>query len=99
MSGGLEGQVEPFSLEYYLAQSGAPHIRIIKSDRAPPVRLHNNLFVAISNARTEPLTNRIVEVLDGDHEQFGQTRWGEAAIEPWFETPSRSRLARLHRSW
>jgi len=56
--------------EYYAAQSGAPRIRIIESERAPAVQLHGNLFVATSNERTEPLTDRIVEVLDGEHEQF-----------------------------
>jgi cytochrome c553 len=56
--------------EYYAAQSGAPRIRIIESDRAPPLQLHGNLFVATSNERTEPLTERIAEVLDGEREQF-----------------------------
>jgi cytochrome c553 len=56
--------------EYYARQSGAPRIRIIESDRAPPLQLHGNLFVATSNERTEPLTDRIAEVLDGEHEQF-----------------------------
>ena len=56
--------------EYYAAQSGAPRIRIVESDRAPPLQLHGNLFVATGNERTEPLTDRIAEVLDGDHEQF-----------------------------
>jgi len=56
--------------EYYAAQSGAPRIRIVESDHAPPLRLHGNLFIATSNERTEPLTDRIVEVLDGDNEQF-----------------------------
>ena len=56
--------------EYYAAQSGAPRVRIVESDRAPPLRLRGNLFVATSKERTEPLTDRIVEVLDGDEEQF-----------------------------
>ena len=56
--------------EYYAAQSGAPRIRIVGSDRAPPLQLHGNLFVATGNERTEPLTDRIAEVLDGDHEHF-----------------------------
>ncbi|MBS0379917.1 MAG: c-type cytochrome [Proteobacteria bacterium] len=56
--------------EYYAKQSGAPRIRIIESDRAPPIQLHGNLFVATSNERTELLTDRIAELLDGDHEQF-----------------------------
>jgi len=34
------------------------------------VRLHGNLFVSTSNARTEPLTDRIVEVLGGEDEHF-----------------------------
>jgi len=56
--------------EYYAAQSGTPRIRIVESGRAPPLRLRGNLFVATGNERTEPLTDRIVEVLDGDEEQF-----------------------------
>lgn len=56
--------------EYYAAQSGAPRIRVIESDRAPPLRLHGNLFVAIGDERTEPLSERIAEVTDGDFEQF-----------------------------
>ncbi len=56
--------------EYYAAQSGAPRIRIVESDRAPPLRLHGNLFVATSSERTEVLTDRIAEVLDGEQEKF-----------------------------
>lgn len=55
---------------YYAAQSGAPRLRIVESDRAPPLRLRGNLFVATSAERTEPLTDRIVEVLDGDEDKF-----------------------------
>jgi cytochrome c553 len=56
--------------EYYALQSSAPRVRIIESDRAPPLRLHGNLFVATSSERTEPLAFRIAEVLDGEPEQF-----------------------------
>ncbi|MBS0393484.1 MAG: c-type cytochrome [Proteobacteria bacterium] len=56
--------------EYYAKQSGAPRIRIVESDRVPPLRLRGNLFVATSQERTEPLADRIVELLDGENEQF-----------------------------
>lgn len=56
--------------EYYAAQSGAPRIRIIESSRAPPLQLRGNLFVATGNERTEPLADRIAEVLDGEHDTF-----------------------------
>ncbi len=54
--------------EYYAAQSRAPHVRIVETDRAPPTRLHGNLFVATGSERTEPLADRIVEVPE-DFEQ------------------------------
>jgi len=56
--------------EYYAMQSGAPRFRIIESDRAPPLELRGNLFVAVGRERTEPLTDRIAEVLDGEDDRF-----------------------------
>ncbi len=56
--------------EYYAKQSGTPRIRIIESDRVPLLELHGNLFVATSKERTEPLSDRIAELLDGEPERF-----------------------------
>lgn len=48
--------------EFWAAQDGGPVLKVIESDRAPPVRLRGNLFVKTSDDLTEPLVDRIVEV-------------------------------------
>lgn len=48
--------------EFWSTQRGGPHVRLIETERAPPTRLHGNLFVRTSEELTEPLVDRIVEV-------------------------------------
>jgi cytochrome c553 len=55
--------------EFYAVQSGGPPVRVIESERAPPVRLHGNLFVKTSEFTSEPLSDRILEV----PEDFGRS--------------------------
>jgi cytochrome c553 len=57
--------------EFYAAQSGGPPLRVIESERAPPVRLHGNLFVKISEDASEALADRILEVPE-DFEKSGK---------------------------
>lgn len=48
--------------EFWSAQDGGPHIRVVETDFAPPAGLHGNLFVATGSERTEALSARILEV-------------------------------------
>lgn len=48
--------------EFWATQDGGPALRVIESDRAPPVTLRGNLFVKTSETLSEPLLDRIVEV-------------------------------------
>lgn len=56
--------------EFWAAQSGGPQLRVVESDRAPPARLHGNLFVKTAEDATEPLFDRILEVPE-DFERSG----------------------------
>lgn len=48
--------------EYWTAQSGGPHVRVVETVRAPPARLDGNLYVATDVELTEVLADRILEV-------------------------------------
>jgi cytochrome c553 len=45
-------------------------VRVIESDRAPPVQLHGNLFVKTSEVASDTLADRILEVPE-DFEKSG----------------------------
>jgi cytochrome c553 len=70
--------------EFWSTQRGGPHVRVIETERAPPTRLRGNLFVKTSEALTEPLVDRIVEVpedLSRAH-QLDDPRSGYTAYVP-----------------
>ena len=48
--------------EYWAAQSGGPHLRVIETAKAPPAKPEGNLFIPTAEARTESLVGRILEV-------------------------------------
>ncbi len=57
--------------EYWAAQSGGPHVKVIETEKAPPAKLDGNLYVATAVERTEPLAGRILEVPE-DHTKSGR---------------------------
>ena len=56
--------------EYWAAQSGGPHVRVVETEKAPHAELHGNLYVATAIERTEALVGRILEVPE-DHAKSG----------------------------
>lgn len=70
--------------EFWATQDGGPRLQVIESALAPPTRMHGNLFVKTSDALTEPLGDRIIEV-PADFERINQTddpRVGYVAYVP-----------------
>jgi cytochrome c553 len=70
--------------EFWASQDGGPTLQVIESALAPPTRLHGNLFVKTSDALTEPLGDRIIEV-PADFERMSRTddpRVGYVAYVP-----------------
>ena len=55
-----------------LAQARALSYQVIESALAPRTRMHGNLFVKTSDALTEPLGDRIIEV-PADFERMSRT--------------------------
>jgi cytochrome c553 len=56
------------SAEYFGAMRWTPWTRVIETDFVPRTRIVGNLFLALENARTEPIAGRIIEVPE-DEEQ------------------------------
>lgn len=57
--------------EYFGAIKWTPWIRVIETDLVPKTRLAGNLFIAISEARTEPIAGRIIEVPEDEEQSEG----------------------------
>jgi cytochrome c553 len=48
--------------EYFAAIVWTPWIRVIETDLVPKTRIAGNLFLPVAQARTEPITGRIIEM-------------------------------------
>jgi cytochrome c553 len=56
------------SAEYFAAMKWTPWTRVIETELVPKTRIVGNLFLALEEARTEPIAGRIIEVPE-DEEQ------------------------------
>ena len=54
--------------EYFGAMKWTPWTRVVETDLVPKTRIEGNLFLTLSNARTEPIAGRIIETPE-DQEQ------------------------------
>ena len=54
--------------EYFGAMKWTPWTRVVETDLVPKTRIVGNLFLTLSNARTEPIAGRIIETPE-DEEQ------------------------------
>lgn len=59
--------------EYFVAIKWTPWVRVVETDRGPKTKIDNNLFLAISDEKTEPIIGRILEVPE-DEEQSERLR-------------------------
>src|ERR1700680_3175913 len=70
--------------EYYAAQGGGPHVRVIETDRAPRAHLEGNRYVASGRERDAPLIERILEVAQDPEqsEKLDNPHFGYIAYVP-----------------
>jgi cytochrome c553 len=57
--------------EYFGAMKWTPWTRVIETDLVPKTRIDGNLFLAVAEARTEPIAGRIIEVPENEEQAEG----------------------------
>jgi len=70
--------------EYFAAIKWQPRVKVIETDLVPKTRIQGNLFLALEDARTEPIAGRIIEVPADEEraERFRDPRSGFVAYVP-----------------
>jgi cytochrome c553 len=70
--------------EYFAAIQWQPRVKVIETDLVPKTRIQGNLFLAVEEARTEPIADRIIEVPADEEraERFRDPRSGFIAYVP-----------------
>lgn len=54
--------------DYFASIPFTSWVRVIETDRVPKTRIDNNLFLALEQARTEPIAGRIIEVPENEEQ-------------------------------
>ena len=72
------------SAEYFAAIQWQPRVKVIETELVPKTRIQGNLFLAVEEARTEPIAGRIIEVPADEEraERFRDPRSGFVAYVP-----------------
>jgi len=54
--------------EYFGAMKWTPWVRIVETDRVPKTRISGNLFLPLSNEKTEPIAGRLIEMPENEEQ-------------------------------
>jgi cytochrome c553 len=64
----LSDQELQAAAEYFGAQKWTPWIRIVESDLVPKTRISGNLFLPLEQAKTQPISARIIEMPENEEQ-------------------------------